>query len=124
MQTSVDSTKTIAGAALIGLGILFCYDNLHQVATQLSHVFSFAARTVGTMPAIVLAASRVFQAYASDPHRFLQAIFREVVVTFWPLLLIVAGTVLSQDCSAPDRRRIFENNCGRVDLTVRRSTSE
>jgi hypothetical protein len=48
MQTSVESTKTIAGAALIGLGILFCYDNLHQVATQLSHVFSFAARTVGT----------------------------------------------------------------------------
>ncbi len=30
MQTSVESTKTIAGAALIGPGILFCYDNLQS----------------------------------------------------------------------------------------------
>src|SRR5678815_4790472 len=37
-QTFVGRTKSIAGAALIGLGILVFYKNLHQAATQLSHL--------------------------------------------------------------------------------------
>jgi len=111
MPTPIERIKAIAGAALIGLGILFCYDNLHQVATYLS------------LPAIVLAAFRFFQAYASDHHRFLQFAFRQMVVTFWPLLLIVAGTVLSQDCPVHDRNRISKPSRS-VDLSGPRSTSK
>jgi|HubBroStandDraft_4_1064222.scaffolds.fasta_scaffold571241_2 hypothetical protein len=105
MQTSVERTKIIAGATLIGLGILFCYDNLHQAATQLRHALTFAAGTVGIVPATLLVTFRFFQAYASDHHRFLQAAFWQIVATFWPLLLIIAGAVLSPDCSVYDRSR-------------------
>lgn len=112
MQTPLECTKSIAGAALIGLGIIFCYDNVHQVANYLS------------LPAVVLAAFRFFESYALDHHRFVHLAFRQMVTTFWPLLLIVAGTMLSQDCSVHDRNRISKNDRGDVDLSIRRSTSK
>jgi hypothetical protein len=44
------------------------------------------------------------------------------LATFWPLLLVIAGTVLSRDAFPGDAATITKKDCGIVDLTVRRST--
>jgi hypothetical protein len=40
------------------------------------------------------------QAHAADPPRFLQGFPRHMLVLFWPLLLVIVGTVLSRDTVA------------------------
>jgi hypothetical protein len=114
--------KSIAGAALTGLGIFILYKNLDQAGTQLSHLFGIPGKTLGVMPTAMLAALRVLQAYASDHQRFVRGLFQHLLVTLWPLLLVIAGTALSREAIPGDRGVITKKDCGIVDLTVRRST--
>jgi hypothetical protein len=48
------------------------------------------------MPSVVLAASHAALAYGLDHHRFMAAFLR-MLLSFWPLLLVAAGTVLLLD---------------------------
>ena len=65
MQQTFGRTKSIAGTALIGLGIFVFYENLHQATTQLSHLL-VPREALGVLPTVILAASRVLQAYGAD----------------------------------------------------------
>ncbi len=47
MQQTFGRTKSIAGTALIGLGIFVFYENLHQATTQLSHLLGVIPREGG-----------------------------------------------------------------------------
>jgi hypothetical protein len=121
-HTFLGRTKSIAGAALIGLGIFILYKNLDQAAIQLNHLFGTPREMLGVLPTAVLAALRVLQAYASDHRRFVQGLFQHVFATFWPLLLVIAGTVLSQDAFPGDADAVTKKDRGIVDLITRRST--
>jgi hypothetical protein len=121
-HTFLRRAKSIAGAALIGLGTFILYKNLDQAAIQLNHLFSTPREMLGVLPTVILAALRVLRAYASDHQRFVQGLFQHLLVTFWPLLLVIAGTALSRDAVPDDADAITKKVCGIVDLTVRRST--
>jgi uncharacterized membrane protein len=97
------SSKSIAGAVLIGVGMFVLYENLAGAIAWLSHVRHEA---LGVVPAVILAVSQVMQAHATDPQRFLQGFLRHILVSFWPLLLVIVGTALSRDTIADNSTNI------------------
>jgi hypothetical protein len=79
------------------------YENLAGAIAWLSHV---RYEALGVVPAVILAVSQVMQAHASDPQRFLQGFLRHMLVSFWPLLLVIIGTALSRDTIADNSSNI------------------
>ena len=125
MQQTFGRTKSIAGTALIGLGIFVFYENLHQATTQLSHLLGVIPReALGVLPTVILAASRVLQAYGADHPQSLPGCVLHMLASSWPLLLVIVGTALSRDCSTDNVNALPKKDCGLVDLTAGRSTSE
>jgi len=124
-QTLVGCAKSIAGIALIGLGIFVLYENLRQAATQLIHLLGvIPGEALGVLPTVILAASRVLQAYGADRSRSLQGCVLHMLASSWPLLLVIVGTLFSWDCFGDDVNAPPKKDCGLVDLTAGRSTSE
>jgi hypothetical protein len=118
-QTSFGRAKSLAGAALVGLGIFIFHGNLDRAATEWNHLLSSTpGETLGVLPTIVLAAPRVLQAYAADHQRFLQGFLRHIFVSCWPLLLVLVGTVLSRDPFTEDVNAAPRKDCRLVDLTA------
>jgi hypothetical protein len=99
-QTFFKRVQSIAGALFVGLGLfIFCW-NLDRAATQVSHLLGTIPRqALGILPSVIVAASRVVQAYAVNHQRFLQLFLLHTVASAWPLLLVVVGAVLSRDSS-------------------------
>jgi hypothetical protein len=120
LQTFFGRAKSLAGAALVGLGIFIFHGNLDRAATEWSHLLSTTpGEALGVLPTVILAAPRVLQSYAADHQRFLQGFLREVFVSCWPLLLVIVGTVLSRDAFTDDVNALPKKDCGLVDLTAR-----
>jgi hypothetical protein len=95
-----ESITGIAGGALVGLGLHILSGNLDTAADQLRHLLgNTAGDALGVLPSVVLASSQAAQAYSLDHHGFLQCFLR-MLVSFWPLLLVVVGTVLLWDVFA------------------------
>ena len=85
------------GGALVGLGLHILFGNLDRVAEQLQHMLGTPAwETLGVLPSAVLAASQAVQAYGLDHQEFLQTLLW-MLISFWPLLLVILGTVLLRD---------------------------
>jgi len=123
MRQTFGCPKSIAGAALVALGTLIFCENLNRAATQLSHLLGAIPRqALGILPAVILAAPRIVQAYATDHRLFLVGLLRHMLLSCWPLLLVIAGTVLSPDVFRDDVNPFPRKDCGFVDLTIRRST--
>ena len=108
--------RAIAGGALVGLGVHILSGNLDTAADQLRDLLgNTAGDALGVLPSVVLASSQVAQAYALDHHGFLQCFLR-MLVSFWPLLLVVVGTVLLWDVFAdkgkasPTPNQYFQKN--------------
>ena len=123
-RTIITHARSFVGAALLLLGTFLCYAHLSQAAALWSHVFvSSPGGAPDGFPNVVLAAWRV---YPIDQKRFLHFFLRHLLVLAWPLLLVLAGTALSQEPffvqegSPLPEEKIF----GSVDLTARRSTSK
>ena len=117
-QTLLGGAKSIAGAALVGLGIFIFQGNLDRAATQWSHLLSTTPGAApGVLAAVILAAPRVLQAYGADHQRFLQCFLRHIFVSCWPLLLVIAGAVLWRDTFTEDVNAL-KKDCGLVDLTA------
>jgi hypothetical protein len=129
-QTFFGSPKSIAGVALVGLGITVLYQNLDGATTQLSQLIcTTRGEALGVLPSVVLVSARVMQAYAFDHRRFLEGFFQQLWVLFWPLLLVVVGTVLSRDgfkdqleALARPNQYFQKKDTGGVDLAAPRST--
>jgi hypothetical protein len=84
------SFKSIAEAALAGLGILVLLRNLDWPVAQVeSFLCSRAVDALGLLPGIVLSAWQTLQAYAFD-QGFSACPF-QMLVSFWPLLHVLAG---------------------------------
>jgi len=107
-HTFLGRVKSVAGAAFIGLGIFVLYVNLDRTASQWGHLFRTSAHPLGILPAVILAALRVLQAYASNRQQFLESLVQHLWLTFWPLVLVAAGTSLSRDGSRGRPRRQCE----------------
>jgi hypothetical protein len=120
-QTFFGRAKSIAGAALVGLGIFIFHGNLDRAATQWSHLLSTTpGEAPGVLATVILAAPRVLQAYAADHQRFLEGFLRHIFLSCWPLLLVIVGTVLSRDTFTEDVNALPKKDCGLVDLTASR----
>ena len=92
-----EGLKSIVGGALVGLGLHILFGNLDRVAEQLQHMLGTPAwETLGVLPSAVLAASQAVQAYGLDHQEFLQTLLW-MLISFWPLLLVILGTVLLRD---------------------------
>ena len=118
-QTFFGRAKSLAGAALVGLGIFILHGNLDRSATQWTHLLSATpGEAPGVLPTVILAAPRVLQAYAADHQRFLQGFLRDIFVPCWPLLLVMVGTVLSRDTLRDDCNVLPKKDCGLVDLAA------
>ena len=93
-----EGLKSIVGGALVGLGLHILFGNLDRVAEQMKHMLGTAAwETLGVLPSAVLAASQAVQAYGLDHQGFLQSLLwigSWILISFWPLVLVIAGTVL------------------------------
>src|SRR6266436_5636303 len=118
-QTFFGRAKSLAGAALVGLGIFILHGNLDRSATQWTHLLSATpGEAPGVLPTVILAAPRVLQAYAADHQRFLQGFLRDIFMPCWPLLLVMVGTVLSRDTFTDDGNALPKKDCGLVDLAA------
>jgi hypothetical protein len=91
------SSKSIAGVALIGLGLFILFENLVGAVDALRHLISAnGLEGAGILLAIVFAVARFIQAYAADHEQFLGTLLQHLFVSFWPLLLVRFGTLLSR----------------------------
>jgi hypothetical protein len=88
--------ELIAGAALVGLGLLVLA-NLGGTATanQLSCPLGATAGTgLQVVASVVLTvASQALQALVFDPQRFFQGFF-QTLASFWLLIFVITGAVL------------------------------
>ena len=111
-----ESITAIAGGALVGLGLHILSGNLDTAGDQLRHLLgNTGGDALGVLPSVVLASSQAAQVYALDHHGFLQCFLR-MLLSFWPLLLVVVGTVLLWDVFAdkgkasPTPNQYFQKN--------------
>ena len=95
--------ESIAGVALIGLGLFILCGNVHDAAVQFSRLAGIrggTAEAFGELTAVGLAALQVWQSYLFDRQEFVRDLCR-ILLSFWPLLLVMAGTVLTGMASRP-----------------------
>lgn len=96
-QASPRSLKSIAGATLLALGFLVLFANLDAVADQISGAAGIsAAHEPDVLPAVVLGTLHAVQSYVFDHSGFLSGLL-QILVSFWPLILILIGGVLLRD---------------------------
>jgi hypothetical protein len=111
-HTRFENLKLIAGAALIGFGAFIQSENLTQAAAQVSHLLGISAegtRRLGVLVAVGLAASHALQAYLFDHQEFLRSLY-QISLSFWPLLAVMAGTVLLRDVFTEEVEELQKNN--------------
>jgi hypothetical protein len=96
-NTASQSLKSIAGAFLLALGLLILSANLDGIAACTSSFAGISApQEPGVFPALSLAALHAAQTYTFDHGRFLSSLLR-ILVSFWPMILILAGVLLLRD---------------------------
>ncbi len=88
------SSKSIAGAALVGLGLFILYENVAAAIAYLRDVLgSNGSEALGIFPAVILATSKAVQACAFEQQRIVPCLLR-MLISFWPPLLVIVGTML------------------------------
>jgi hypothetical protein len=91
------SLQSIAGGALVGLGLHIWFGNLHEVASQLTHLLGTSSgETLGLASSVIVAAAQAGQVYDSDHWGFFFEVLR-MLVSFWPLLLVIVGAGFLRD---------------------------
>ncbi len=92
-HTRSRSLKSVAGTAVVGLGLVILFGKLDGPAAQLTNFLGTGAReTLELLPSLVPAAWQALQAYVFDHQRFSPCLL-QMLVSFWPLLHVVAGAV-------------------------------
>ena len=96
-RTAFRSSKSIAGAAFVGVGMFMVYGNLAGAVAQLRFVLGAnGSDALGVLPAVVLATSQAVHACGFD-HQGLMPCLLRMLISFWPPLLVIAGTMLLRD---------------------------
>jgi hypothetical protein len=90
-RTTSQSLRSIVGAAVVGLVLVILFGSVDGPTAQLTNLVGTAARgSLELLPYFVPAAWQALQAYAFD-HLRLPACPLEMLISFWPLLYVVAG---------------------------------
>jgi hypothetical protein len=100
-RTSSQSRKSILGAGVLTLGLFLLFVNLDGLTAQVSSMVCIGAEAPGMLPALGLAGWHALQAYTFDHAQFLSSL-TQILVSFWPLLLIAAGAVLLRPLARRD----------------------
>ena len=117
-----ERAKSIAGVGLVAAGAFILFEHLDRAAILWGNVFGIASRTLGIVPAVIFAASRVARACAAGQQRFLEDFVEQVVLASWPLVLVMAGAVLSRDGVGEEGASLLKKDCKGVYPTGGRST--
>ena len=106
-----EHVRSIAGTLLVALGIFILHQDVDRAAAQLSYLLGIPGDGQGAFPTVILAVLRLVQAYANDHQRFLQGFLHQVLTSSWPVVLVVAGTVLSRNPSPEEGDALPKENC-------------
>lgn len=98
-QTSSRSLNSIAGAALIAVGLFLVFANLDAAAVPVTRDLGISSEGPGALPALGLAALHAVQAYTFNHARFLSSLWR-LLISFWPVSLVLFGLVLLRNAMA------------------------
>jgi len=94
-QTTSNSFHAVTGALLFSFGLAWLTANLKELATQASTSFSSQSSSLGAAVELVLAALRAVHTYFFDQATF-QAGLHSILVSFWPVILVIIGATLLQ----------------------------
>lgn len=93
-QTMTQTMKSIAGAVLLAFGLLLLFANLDAVGASFTRgIGHHSPEGTDTVLAVGLAAIRAAQSYAFEYTQFVSGV-RQFLVSFWPLTLVIGGTLL------------------------------
>src|SRR5262245_51234004 len=93
---STKNLHAVAGAILFSFGLTLLMANLNADAAQVSTCFPATPGSLGAAIEIGLAGLRAVQAYFFDQSAF-QAGFLSILVSLWPLILVIIGAILLHD---------------------------
>jgi hypothetical protein len=118
-RTFFERAKSVAGVVLAAIGMFILCQHLDHAASHLSHLLCHnQGDTPGPLPAMLMAALCVIQAYAADHQGVLPVVIKQMWISFWPLLLVMAGTILSRNAFTDDSNAPKKEDCGIVDSTA------
>jgi len=96
-QTIFRRVESILGALLVALGIIFLLNNVDALLTSVSPAASAAQDdTTSALLGFGLAGLHAVQSYTFDRAHFFSAL-HGILVSFWPLALVLIGMVLMRD---------------------------
>jgi hypothetical protein len=114
-ERPTESFKSIAGAALIGLGLHILSGSLDTTAIRAGQILGVIANQAPRVfPSVLLTVSQAVQTYASDHPGCLLALLR-ILISFWSLLLVIVGatflgdTVTEEIRALPASTNYFQN---------------
>jgi hypothetical protein len=102
-QTSSKALKSVLGAAILAIGFLLLFGNLDALEASVTGILGGSASSgLECLPALIVATSHAVQAYAFDHQGFL-SVLQQILVSFWPLLLVMTGAALLRSSSVGRR---------------------
>jgi hypothetical protein len=123
---SLHSSKTIAGLGLVGLGGFILSGSLANVASQASRLIGMGAdatQVFGELTVVGLAAAQLWRSYVFDRRELVLGVCR-ILISFWPLLLVIAGAVLTGMASGTMPKNVQNKMTEDVDLTEDHATRQ
>lgn len=95
-QTLPKSLNAISGTIFVSVGLLLLFASFDQVAAHVRNPFTTPAPSFGAMLDVGLVGLRAVQTYLFEPSSF-QAGLHQILVSCWPLTLILLGAALLYD---------------------------
>jgi hypothetical protein len=95
-RTPSRSLKSLAGAGVFALGLLLLFVNLDGAVAEISYTVGAPTRAPQILPALSLVGLHALQAYTFDHTGFFPTLV-QMLVSFWPMILILFGAVLLRD---------------------------
>jgi hypothetical protein len=108
-RTTFRIAQSIAGAVLVGFGAFVLYDNVAGAVARLSGVLSAnGSKALGALPAAALAVSQAVHANGVSHQWLLQGVSPQTLMSSWPLILVLFGTVLSSNAVTDKSKQLQE----------------
>jgi hypothetical protein len=104
-----NSLISILGASILALGFVLLMVNLDALSSHLNKHIGPAADDLGIIASLGLAGLHALHTYVSDQPGFLSSLW-QLLISFWPLLLILAGAILLRPLAGAHVRRNASGN--------------
>jgi hypothetical protein len=89
--------ESLLGTSLLALGVFCLFTNVDALMASVSRTAGHSQEDASsTFLGLALAGLHATQAYAFDHAQFLSGL-RGILVSFWPLALVLVGVVLMRD---------------------------